>query len=80
MAAAAIVPLLAPLLTQVVIPEITAIIRAHHNATGNMPTDAQVLAALGSDTQTGITIGEAWLAAHPVTTAAAPAPATPAGP
>jgi hypothetical protein len=74
MAGALVIPLLAPLLTQVVIPEIAAIIRAHHNATGQMPTDAQVLAALGSDTNTGITIGEAWLQAHPVTaTAAAPA-------
>jgi hypothetical protein len=72
--AGVLIPLVAPLLTQVIIPEIAAIIRAHHNATGQMPTDAQVLAALGADTQAGITIGEAWLAAH---AAAADVPAKP---
>ena len=58
--------LLAALLTQVVIPEIAAIVRAHHNATGNLPTDDQILAALGTDADKGIAIGSAWLAAHPV--------------
>jgi len=67
--AAAIVPLLAPLITQVVVPEIAAIIRAHHNATGQMPTDAQVIAALGTDADGGISVGQAWLAAHPATPA-----------
>lgn len=60
-------PLIAALLTQVVIPEIASVIRAHHNATGNMPTDAQVIAALGVDANSGISIGQAWLAAHQTT-------------
>ena len=59
--------LLTALLTQVVIPEITAIIRAHYNATNALPNDAQVIAALSTDTQKGIDIGLAWLAAHPET-------------
>lgn len=57
--------LIAALLQQILIPEIVAVIRAHHNATGQLPTDAQVIAALSSDADKGITIGEAWLAAHP---------------
>lgn len=56
--------ILIALLQQVVIPEVTAVVRAHHNATGNLPTDAEVLAALNIDADKGITIGEAWLAAH----------------
>lgn len=59
--------LLAALLQQIIIPEVVAVIRAHHNATGQLPTDAEVLAALGADADKGIAIGEAWLAAHPVT-------------
>jgi hypothetical protein len=59
--------LIAALLTQVVIPEIAAVIRAHHNATGNMPTDEQILAALGKDADANIAVGQAWLNAHPVT-------------
>lgn len=59
--------LIAALIEQVLVPEISAIIRAHRNATGGtMPTDAQIIAALGTDANTGISIGEAWLAAHPV--------------
>lgn len=61
--------IIAALLQQVVIPEILAVIRAHHNATGNLPTDAEVQAALSTDTAAGIAIGQAWLAAHPVTPA-----------
>jgi hypothetical protein len=57
--------LIAALLQQVVIPEILAIIRAHHNATGNLPTDAQVIAALATDASGVISTGSAWLAAHP---------------
>ncbi len=56
--------LLKALLQQVVVPEIVTAIRAHHNATGTLPTTEQVLAALGADTAAGIAIGEAWLAAH----------------
>lgn len=57
--------LISALITQVAIPEILAVIRAHHNATGNLPTDAQVIAALGTDTTGIITVGQAWLLAHP---------------
>ena len=57
--------LLTALLQQVVIPEVLAVIRAHHNATGQMPTDAQVIAALGQDADKGIATGQAWLDAHP---------------
>lgn len=57
--------LLTALLQEIVIPELAAIFRAHHAATGTMPTDAQVFAALGSDADKGISIGQAWLAAHP---------------
>lgn len=57
--------MLAALLQQIVIPEVIAVVRAHHNATGNLPTDAEVLAALGADADKGISVGEAWLAAHP---------------
>ena len=53
------------LIENVAIPEILAVIRAHHNATQEFPTDAQVLSALALDTSRGIAIGEAWLAAHP---------------
>lgn len=64
--------LLSALLTQIVIPEITAVIRAHKNATGNLPTDAQIIAALGTDADQGIAIGQAWLAAHPAPTTTTP--------
>jgi hypothetical protein len=62
--------IIASLIQQVLLPEILAIVRAHHNATGQLPTDAQVIAALGTDTSGNIAIGTAWLAAHPVTPAA----------
>jgi hypothetical protein len=64
--------LLAPIITQILIPEIAAVIRAHHNATGNMPTDAQVIAALNADADRYIALGQAWLDTHPATTSAAP--------
>ena len=57
--------LLIALLQQVVIPEIATAIRAHFNATGQMPTDADILKALALDASTGVAIGQAWLAAHP---------------
>lgn len=66
--------LVSALLVQVVIPEIMAVVRAHHNATGQTPTDAQVIAALGTDSNNVIQIGTSWLAAHP----ASPAGSTPA--
>jgi hypothetical protein len=58
--------LLAALISQVIVPEIATAIRAHHNATGKMPTDAEILAALGADADKGIAVGSAWLAAHPL--------------
>ncbi len=56
--------ILAALLQQVLIPELLAVIRAHYNATGHLPTDAEVIAALGADADAGIATGQAWLAAH----------------
>lgn len=55
--------LVVSLLQNVVLPEIFAIFRAHHNATGQMPTDEQVLAALQLDADRVINVGEAFLAA-----------------
>lgn len=57
--------LISALIAQVAIPEILAVIRAHHNATGQLPTDAQVIAALAVDADGVIQTGQAWLAAHP---------------
>ena len=57
--------LVTALLTQVLIPEVMTAIRAHRNATGKMPTDAEVLAALDLDADRVIAIGEAWLKANP---------------
>lgn len=59
--------LLAILIQQVIIPEVAVAIRAHRNATGKMPTDAEVMAALQVDADRYIQVGEAWLAAHPPT-------------
>ncbi len=56
--------IVAALIEQVAIPEILAVIRAHYNATGHLPTDAEVIAALGTDADAGIATGRAWLAAH----------------
>lgn len=56
-------------ITEVVIPEILAVIRAHQNASGGTnPTDAQVIAALGVDANGVIQTGQAWLAQHATTT------------
>lgn len=60
-------PLILALLTQIVIPEVSAIIRAHYNATGKLPTDAEIIAALGTNAAGVVSVGEAWLAAHPPT-------------
>ena len=56
--------LLAALINEVAIPELTAWLRARH-AAGQSLTDADVLQKLITDTQIGIQIGEQWLAAHP---------------
>lgn len=54
--------LLAALINQVAIPELTTWL----TSLGKAPlTDADVIAKLASDTNLGETIGEAWLAAHP---------------
>lgn len=54
-------PLLQPILTQIVIPEVAAIFRAFHNRNLPDPTDAEVLAALNLDADRVITIGNAFL-------------------
>ena len=51
-------------LTQGRIPEIATPVRAHHNATGKMPTNEEILAALNIDADRCIAIGEAWLKAN----------------
>ena len=56
---------LIPALIQILIPEIASAIRAHHNATGNMPTDIEIIAALGTNAQRVVDQGEAWLTMHP---------------
>jgi len=61
-------PLIQALIQQVLLPEIMTAIRAHKNATGKLPTDAEVLDALTSDAENGIAVGDAWLASHPSTT------------
>lgn len=54
--------LLAILVKNVVLPEVLVAIRAHQNATGQMPTDEQVIAALNTDADRYISIGQAFLA------------------
>lgn len=56
--------LLAVLINEIAVPELTAWLRARHDA--NQPlTDADVLQKLLSDTTIGEKIGTDWLAAHP---------------
>lgn len=43
------------------VPIISAIIRAHSNATGQMPNDQQIIAALGTDTTAYANLGIAFL-------------------
>ena len=56
--------LLAVLINQIAIPELTAWLRSRH-ASGAPLTDADVLQKLITDTNIGEQIGEQWLAAHP---------------
>lgn len=56
--------LLIALITQIGIPELAAWLRARH-AAGQVVTDADVIAKLEADTGLTISIGEAWLKAHP---------------
>lgn len=58
--------LLAALINQIAIPELTTWLRTRH-AAGQTLTDADILQKLSTDTNLGEQIGEAWLAAHPVT-------------
>lgn len=60
-------PLIFAILQQVIIPEIVVAVRSHFNATGNLPTDEQVIAALNLHADRVVAIGEAWLASHPPT-------------
>ena len=57
--------LLAVLINEIAIPELTAWLRSRHAANQTL-TDADVLQKLITDTDLGIKIGEQWLAAHPV--------------
>lgn len=69
--------ILTTLLKDIVIPEVLVAIRAHHNATGNLPTDAEVIAALDVDALKVKAQGQDFLdATRPLP--AAP-PATPTG-
>lgn len=56
--------LLAALINEIAIPELTAWLRAKH-AAGQTLTDADVIQKLATDTAFGINLGAAWLAAHP---------------
>lgn len=56
--------LLAALINEVALPELTSWLRSMHEA-GKTLTDDDVIAKLVSDTDFGIKVGEAWLAAHP---------------
>ena len=58
-------PLILAILQNVVIPEVIVAIRSHFNATGQLPTDAQILAALNLNADRVVAIGESWLASHP---------------
>jgi hypothetical protein len=58
-------PLLIALLQNVVIPEIIVAIKAHYNATGKLPTEAEILAAVDVTADRITARGTAWLAAHP---------------
>ena len=54
-------PALLQLLLNTVVPLVATAIRAHRNATGQMPTDAEVMAALQIDADKFISEGEAFL-------------------
>ena len=55
-------PALIGILLQNFVPVIASVIRAHRNAAGTDPTDAQILAALQIDADAAIAMGEAFLA------------------
>ena len=47
-----------------VLPELMRYIRDHYTRTGQMPTDADIIAELHSNTTIGIAIGKAFLESH----------------
>jgi DNA-directed RNA polymerase specialized sigma subunit len=57
--------LLIAIIQNVVVPEVSGIIRRHRAQTGADPTDAEIIAKLQLDATKYIDEGEAWLAAHP---------------
>lgn len=56
--------LLAALIQQVAVPELTRWLQSLH-ASGTPLTDAAIIQKLASDTNLGEQIGLAWLASHP---------------
>ncbi len=56
--------LLAALINQIAIPELTRWLQSLH-ATGAPLDDAAIIQKLAADTNLGEQIGQAWLAAHP---------------
>lgn len=64
---ATVTDLLVGLLKNVFIPEIIVAVRAHYNATGTMPTEAQVFASVDVTADRIIARGEGWVPAHPET-------------
>ncbi len=57
--------LLVAIIQNVLVPEISGIIRQHRAQTGADPTDAEIIAKLQIDATKYIDEGEAWLEAHP---------------
>lgn len=57
--------LIATLIRDVVLPEIMAVVRAHHNAGLPPPTNEQVIAATQLDADRIVGIGEGFLASLP---------------
>lgn len=58
---AQLISVLAPTL----VPAIASIFRSHQAATGDLPTDDQVLATLKANIDAVIAEGAAWKASHP---------------
>lgn len=58
---------LIPQLIAVAAPVIAGIIRNHHQATGEIPTDEQIRAELLANVEKYLGEGAAWKASHPET-------------
>lgn len=58
--------LIAALIHNIALPEILAWLRSRKDS-GQIITDADIIAKLQLDADEGIAVGEAWLAAHPKT-------------